>query len=198
MFSILETFLDMYKISSSGFDNGPGRKKWHHVTVSNLRPPGSSTSSNYRLSIRVDGVLHENDKLNNFSPYNPNGIKVWASSNNYWDLNHQSLAEDVADLFEKGSSAPQINEYALKNLRMIGQRQRFTVKIGSKNFVIRVGPSTLAEAQAYCSSQGDYELYKPWHQVIHKIIYNKLSLYGATAFWTQAKYDSGSGAMGWM
>ena len=124
---------------------------------------------------------------------------MWASSKDYWSLTTASFWDStVQDFLEVGDNDPQINEYAIKNLRLIGERQKFTVKIGSKDFVIRVGPSTLAEAKTYCSNLGNYELYKPSHEVIHRVIYTKISLYGATTFWTQAQYNIGSDSMVWM
>ena len=42
---------------SSGFDHGPGSQTWHHITISQLEEAGDSSQENFKMSIRVDGVL---------------------------------------------------------------------------------------------------------------------------------------------
>ena len=65
--------------------------------------------------------------------------------------------------------------------------------MGRTSYKVRVGPSTWQEAQAYCIGKG-MVLYKPSYESIHKLIFRKFSLYGATTFWTQANYNGDTSA----
>ena len=57
---------------------------------------------------------------------------------------------------------------------------------------MRVGPSTLSEAQNFCASRSpSMSLYKPHaSQTIHKLIHEKVAGYGVTTYWTQARYNT--------
>ena len=61
--------------------------------------------------------------------------------------------------------------------------------VGNKKIVVDVGPRLLNEAIQFCSAEG-MTLYKPTNEGIHKIIYEKVSIYGVTTFWTQAKHPN--------
>ena len=84
----------------------------------------------------------------------------------------------------------------------------YVVNVGKSIYVVRVGPATLNEAQVFCAAEepSAMVLYKPTYESIHRLIYNKVSKYGATTFWTQARYnypdgdntDLNSGDMVWM
>ena len=82
------------------------------------------------------------------------------------------------------------------------------VNVGKSIYVVRVGPATLNEARVFCSAETPSAMvvYKPNYESTHRLIYNKVSMYGATTFWTQARYnypdgdntDLNSGDMVWM
>ena len=82
------------------------------------------------------------------------------------------------------------------------------MNVGKSIYVVRVGPATLQEAQKFCNDEkpSAMVIYKPTFESIHRLIYNKVSKYGATTFWTQARYnypdeektDLTSGDMVWM
>ena len=160
---------------SSGFDHGPGSQTWHHVTISQLEEAGDSSQENFKMSIRVDGVLIQEPITNNLGK-NYEGIKAYISS----PFNRRSLGQG----YRQGN----IDKHSLHNLRFIESRQCYTVNLGSKVFTIRIGPSTLAEAKTFCTSVGK-TIYQPTYESIHKLIYNKVSKYGVTTFWTQAQYQ---------
>ena len=61
--------------------------------------------------------------------------------------------------------------------------------VGNKKIVLNVGPRLLSEAIQFCGAEG-MALYKPTNEGIHKIIYEKVSIYGVTTFWTQAKHPN--------
>ena len=61
--------------------------------------------------------------------------------------------------------------------------------VGNRRFVVNVGPRLLSEAIQFCNTEG-MALYKPSNEGIHKIIYEKVSIYGVTTFWTQAKHPN--------
>jgi hypothetical protein len=69
------------------------------------------------------------------------------------------------------------------------------VNVGKTIYVVRVGPATFNEAKAFCNAEtpSAMDVYKPTFQSIHKLIYKKVSLYGATTFWTQARYNYPNG-----
>ena len=123
------------------------------------------------MSIRVDGVLIQEPITNNLGK-NYEGIKAYISSPfNRWSLGRRTL-----------------DKHSLHNLRFIESRQCYTVNLGSKVYTIRIGPSTLAEAKTFCTSVGK-TIYQPTYESIHKLIYNKVSKYGVTTFWTRAQYQ---------
>ena len=78
----------------------------------------------------------------------------------------------------------------------------------NRNYIVRVGPATLQQAREFCAEEKPTPmvLYKPTYESIHRLIYNKVSKYGATTFWTLARYnypngdntDLTSGDMVWM
>ena len=137
---------------SSGFDHGPGSQTWHHVTISQLEEAGDSSQGNFKMSIRVDGVLIQEPITNNLGQ-NYEGIKAYISSPfNRWSLGRRTL-----------------DKHSLHNLRFIESRQCYTVNLGSKVFTIRIGPSTLAEAKTFCTSVGK-TIYQPTYESIHKLI----------------------------
>ena len=61
--------------------------------------------------------------------------------------------------------------------------------VGNKKIVLNVGPRLLSEAIQFCGAEG-MALYKPTNEGIHKIIYEKVSIYGVTTFWTQALHPN--------
>ena len=61
--------------------------------------------------------------------------------------------------------------------------------VGNKKFVVSVGPRLLEEAIEFCGDEG-MALYKPTNEGIHRIIYEKVSIYGVTTFWTQAQHPN--------
>ena len=142
------------------------------------------------MSLRIDGNLVISDVTNNLGTDFDN-IKAYISSPDTKTLGNNHYQKGILD------------KCSVYNLRFINVRQRHVVKIGSQEFVARLGPSTLAEAQAYCKKEGKM-LYKPAYQAIHKIVYNKLSKYGVTTMWVQARYNFASkdntttGQMVWM
>ena len=63
------------------------------------------------------------------------------------------------------------------------------MRFGITNYVLRVGPSTLVDAKAFCATEG-MTLYKPKNrEAIHRLIFSTVSKYGATTFWTQSIYE---------
>ena len=69
--------------------------------------------------------------------------------------------------------------------------------IGKTSYVARIGSSTLAEALEFCRAES-MALYTPSFERIHTMIYEKLSAYGITNFWTNAKHNSNQNKMEWM
>ena len=65
------------------------------------------------------------------------------------------------------------------------------------NFVVRIGPSTLAEAVTFCADEG-MVLYTPSFELVHRLIYAKLAANGLTTFWTNARYSFNEEKMEWM
>ena len=178
---------------SSGFDHGPGSQTWHHVTISQLEEAGDSSQENFQMSVRVDGVLIQEPITNNLGK-NYEGIKAYISSPDNWSLGRLA-------------SWGTLDKHSVHNLRFIESRQRYTVNLGKKVFTIRIGPANLADAKAFCKSEGKI-IYQPTYESIHKLIYNKVSKYGVTTFWTRAQYqyhkndknkvNLTSGTMKWM
>ena len=80
-------------------------QKWHHITISQLEEAGDSTSGEYKMSVRVNGVLliddESNDELVN------RDVTVYGSS-------------------PKGSiaTASHIDQHKIYNLRLITERKR--------------------------------------------------------------------------
>ena len=67
---------------SSGFDHGPGSQTWHHITISQLEEAGDSSQENFKMSIRVDGVLIQEPITNNLGK-NYEGIKRFSGTKVY-------------------------------------------------------------------------------------------------------------------
>ena len=77
------------------------------------------------------------------------------------------------------------------------------VTIGKSSYTVRIGPSTLEEAVEFClkeqqASGKSMALYSPSFETIHKMIYEKISAYGVTTFWTNARYNFNQRKMEWM
>ena len=74
--------------------------------------------------------------------------------------------------------------------------------IGKTSYVARIGPSTLAEALEFCRAEKNsgksMVLYSPSFKTIHTMIYEKLSAYGVTNFWTNVRHNSNQNKMEWM
>lgn len=147
------------------------KNQWHHITISQLREASDSTDdADYMLSIRVNHkrIYYQKNNLDN----NQNGLRVYASSPDY----------------ESMANAKQIDLFKLHNLRLIKQMRRYVVRFGISNYILRVGPSTLTDAKKFCADEG-MTLYKPKNrEVLHRLIFDKVSKYGATTFWTQVQH----------
>ena len=72
------------------------------------------------------------------------------------------------------------------------------MRLGTFQYVLRVGPATLNEALQFCNAESPMPmvLYKPSYESLHNAVYEEVSKYGATTFWTQAKLENGE--MAWM
>ena len=178
----------------SGFDGGPGKQTWHHVTISQLQESGGSDQETYKLSVRVDGKVIQSPITNDLPVNKTETIKAYISGPDFRSLGY-------------GKNFGYLNEHSVHNLRFIESRQNYVVKLGSKIYNIRIGPATLAEAKVFCSSKNQV-IYQPTYESIHKLIYSKVSKYGLTTFWTRAQYQYASndkkkeqltkGTMKWM
>ena len=155
-----------------------------------MEEEGDSTQENYKMSVRVDGNLIVDGVTNNLGSDFSN-VKAYISSpdtNSLGSNRHQKFTLD---------------KHSVHNLRFINRRQRYVLKLGNKIYTIRIGPATLTEAQAFCKAEGQ-SLYKPTYEAIHKLIYQRVSEYGVTTFWTQAKYEFktegnvNTGTINWM
>ena len=81
-----------------------------------------------------------------------------------------------------------ISMYLENNHTFIIYLKGYIVRFGTSNYILRVGPSTLKEAKAFCDAE-KMILYKPKNrEALHRLIFSKVSKYGATTFWTQAQY----------
>ena len=142
------------------------------------------------MSVRVDGNLIIDSETNNLGSDFSN-VKAYISSPYTRSLGNNYYQKSTLD------------KCSVHNLRFINRRQRYHLKLGNKIYTIRIGPATLTEAQAFCAKEGKV-LYKPTYESIHKLIYQRVSEYGITTFWTQARYDFKSngnvetGKMNWM
>ena len=142
------------------------------------------------MLVRVDGNVIVDSVTNNLARDFSN-VKAYISSPDTTSLG--------SNYYQKST----LDQCSVHNLRFINRRQRYHLNLGNKIYTIRIGPATLSEAQDFCTKEGKI-LYKPTYESIHKLIYQRVSEYGVTTFWTQARYDFKSkgnvetGTMNWM
>ena len=107
----------------SGFDGGPGKQTWHHVTISQLQESGGSDQETYKLSVRVDGKVIQSPITNDLPVNKTETIKAYISG------------PDFTRSLGYGKSLGYLNEHSVHNLRFIESRQNYVVKLGSKIFI---------------------------------------------------------------
>ena len=142
------------------------------------------------MSVRVNGHLLIDGMTNNLGSDFAN-VKAYISSPDTRSLGSNHYQKETQD------------QCSLHNLRFINRRQRYVLNLGNKIYTVRIGPATLSEAKAFCLKENKI-LYKPTYESIHKLIYQKVSEYGITTFWTQAWYtfktsgNVNTGRMSWL
>ena len=187
--------LELFRINSKN-----EYREWHHITLTQLKKDNTdSTSKQYETTIRLDGEVLKSHTftLTNDEAKDYDNVLVYASGHNYHG-------------FDTYGYGKWIDNHHIYGLRLITERKResdsknakkhkhffqpftfslgYVISVGKTHYIARIGPSTLEEAKAFCNNE-NMILYTPSFETVHKLIYEKLSGYGITTFWTNAKFQ---------